>query len=145
MTPPGRRPQPTGRRPPRHRQIQRPSAKRLSTIGAVPASLSAREAIWLALEAQNLHRPRPRARPGLSDLARLARQLGTIQLDAVNVLARTQLVVPFSRLGSYDTGLLLADAGPGGSVFEYWGHATSLLPVELQPALRWRMAERRDA
>ena len=53
--------------------------------------------------------------------------------------------MPFSRLGSYDTGLLLADAGPGGSVFEYWGHATSLLPVELQPALRWRMAERRDA
>jgi hypothetical protein len=111
----------------------------------VPASLSAREAVWLTLEAQDLHRPRPRSRPGLPVLSQLARRLGTIQIDAVNVLARTQFVVPFSRFGSYDTGLLLADAGPGGSLFEYWGHATSLLPVELQPALRWRMAERRDA
>jgi uncharacterized protein len=111
----------------------------------VPASLSAREAIWLALEAQDLHRPRPRSQPGLSEMSQLARRLGTIQIDAVNVLARTQFVVPFSRFGGYDSGLLLADAGPGGSLFEYWGHATSLLPVELQPALRWRMAERRDA
>ena len=110
----------------------------------MPASLSAREAVWLALEAQGLDRPRPRRRPGLSEISRLARQLGTIQLDAVNVLSRTQFVVPFSRFGAYDAGLLLADAGPGGSLFEYWGHATSLLPVELQPALRWRMAERRD-
>ena len=111
----------------------------------MPASLSAREAVWLALEAQDLHRPRPRLRPGVSELSALARRLGTIQIDAVNVLARTQFVVPFSRFGGYDTGLLLAAAGPGGSLFEYWGHATSLLPVELQPAFRWRMAERRDA
>lgn len=111
----------------------------------MPTSLSAREAVWLALEAQALHRPRPRRRPGLSDLSQLVRRLGTVQLDAVNVLARTQFVVPFSRLGAYETGLVLADAGPGGSLFEYWGHATSLLPVELQPQLRWRMAQRRDA
>ena len=71
-------------------------------------------------------------------------QLGTIQLDAVNVLERTQFLVPFSRLGSYDPAVLLAFSGPGGHWFEYWGHAASLLPVELQPLFRWRMERSRQ-
>lgn len=66
-------------------------------------------------------------------------QLGTIQLDAVNVLARTQFLVPFSRIGAYDPAGLLALSGPGRPWFEYWGHAASLLPVELHPLLRFRM------
>ena len=71
-------------------------------------------------------------------------QLGTIQLDAVNVLERTQFLVPFSRLGSYDPAALRALSGPGGHWFEYWGHAASLLPVELQPLFRWRMERSRQ-
>ena len=37
---------------------------------------------------------------------------------------------------------LLDEAAYGGrrrQVFEYWGHEASLLPVECQPSLRWRM------
>jgi len=71
-------------------------------------------------------------------------QLGTIQLDAVNVLARTQFLVPFSRLGPYDPAVLRGLSGPQGAWFEYWGHAASLLPVELQPLFRWRMQRWRD-
>lgn len=51
---------------------------------------------------------------------------------------------PFSRLGDYDaTGL---DRLAWGSkrerrLFEYWAHEASLLPFDLQPLLRWRMAK----
>jgi uncharacterized protein len=115
------------------------------------AQLSSREARWLALAAQGLSAPRPlttergpspaKAR---AQLLGVMGQLGTIQLDAVNVLARTQFLVPFSRLGPYDPAVLRSLSGPEGSWFEYWGHAASLLPVELHPLLRWRMQRFRD-
>jgi uncharacterized protein YcaQ len=68
--------------------------------------------------------------------------MGTIQVDAINVLARTQFLVLFSRLGDYDVGHLHTLTAPPKPprLFEYWGHAASLLPVERQPLFRWRMA-----
>ena len=108
------------------------------------ASLSAREARWLALEAQGLRDPRPATTVGRKRLLALVRRLGTIQLDAVNVVERTQLIVPFSRLGTYRHADFHRLSGPGGAVFEFWGHAASLLPVEMQPLFRWRMQARAD-
>lgn len=123
--------------------------------------LSVREARWLALSAQGLDRPlppmaddgsvadavAPRRSPS-RDRALLSRamgQVGTIQIDAVNVLARTQLIVPFSRQGGFAAPALLAMSGPGRPWFEYWGHAASLLPVEAFGLFRWRMDDfRRD-
>jgi uncharacterized protein len=110
-----------------------------------PAALTQREARWLALSAQGLDAPRrPRTRPaGTNQLRRVMEQLGTIQVDAVNVVQRTQFLVPFSRIGAYDPAGLRRMSEPGGAWFEYWGHAASLMPIELQPLLRWRMAFRR--
>ena len=111
------------------------------------AQLSSLEARRLAIAAQGLANPRPRPRgrgPDDQQLRKVMGQLGTIQLDAVNVLERTQFLVPFSRLGSYDPAALRALSGPGGHWFEYWGHAASLLPVELQPLFRWRMERSRQ-
>ena len=122
--------------------------------------LSRQEARWLTLEAQGLAGRRrhttgatgPGAtatsptRRGSADARRLRQvmdQVGTIQLDAVNVLARTQLLIPFSRVGHYDPAALAGLSRPGGPWFEYWGHQASLLPVELHPLLRWRMARSR--
>jgi uncharacterized protein len=123
-----------------------PGARSLSS-----AQLSSREARWLALAAQGLGSPRPATTKGRrtpakarAQLLGVMSQLGTIQLDAVNVLARTQFLVPFSRLGPYDPAVLRSLSGPEASWFEYWGHAASLLPVELQPLLRWRMQRFRD-
>ena len=46
----------------------------------------------------------------------------------------------FSRLGPYDVALLERAAhSPPRRLFEYWGHAASLIDVTLQPQLRFRM------
>ncbi len=106
------------------------------------ATLSSREARWLAIAAQGLAGPRGHdtaRHPGRRRLTGLLARLGAIQLDAVNVLCRTQFLVPFSRLGPYDRDLLIAMTGPGQPWFEYWGHAASLLPSALYPLLRPRM------
>jgi uncharacterized protein YcaQ len=78
-------------------------------------------------------------------LRRLIERLGAIQIDSVNVLARAHTLPPFSRLGAYRREDLqgLAYARKGRALFEYWGHEASLLPVGLQPLLRWRMARAR--
>src|SRR6202007_3191594 len=68
------------------------------------------------------------------------RRLGAIQIDSVNVVVRTHYLPAFSRLGAYPRALLEAEAwGKKPSLFEYWGHEASFLPVETQPLFRWRM------
>jgi uncharacterized protein YcaQ len=108
----------------------------------VPASrsLSLAEARRIVLAAQGFAEPRPEGQASKGDLRRMIERLGVVQIDSVNVLARAHTLPAFSRLGCYRPADLDALAyGPRRALFEYWGHEASLLPVALQPLLRWRM------
>lgn len=100
------------------------------------------EARRIALAAQALDGVRAR-RASRAGLTRTVDRLGVLQIDAVNVLARAHYVPLFSRLGPYEASWL-DDAAYGTqranrTLFEYWGHQASLLPVALYPLFRWRM------
>jgi uncharacterized protein YcaQ len=69
-------------------------------------------------------------------------RLAQFQIDSVNVVTRAHFLPLFSRLGPYDVSLLdRAAHSPPRRLFEYWGHAASLIDVTLQPLLRFRMRD----
>jgi uncharacterized protein YcaQ len=104
--------------------------------------LSTAQARRVALAAQGFGAARPDRPVTLRDVTGLARRLGQFQIDSINVVARAHFLPVFSRLGPYDPALLERAAFRSPRrLFEYWGHAASLLDVELQPLLRFRMRE----
>ena len=97
----------------------------------------------IALAAQGFGTKQPDA-PGAGHLRRNLNRLALHQIDSVNVLARAHYLPAFSRLGAYDRADLDTLAwGPKRKrgLFEYWAHEASLLPFDLHPLLRWRMAQ----
>ncbi|MFN3932032.1 MAG: winged helix-turn-helix domain-containing protein [Brevundimonas sp.] len=103
-------------------------------------TLSPTTARRIALSAQGFGR-KPPAAPGRPHVRDVVRRLGVVQIDSVNVVTRTHYLPAFSRLGDYPREALEAEAwGARRGLFEYWGHEASLLPMDLQPLLRWRMA-----
>ena len=94
----------------------------------------------IALAAQGLAVPRPSGRVTRRHLRRAFDTMGLIQIDSVNVVARSQELVLFSRLGGHPR-TLLADAADDGELFEYWVHVASIVPAELYLLWRWKMAE----
>jgi uncharacterized protein YcaQ len=109
----------------------------------VKTDLSARQARRLALAAQGFGRAPP-ASPGRTDLLKLVRRLGVVQMDSVNVLARSHYLPFHSRLGAYPRDALEDLAwGARRGLFEYWMHEASLASLEVQPLMRWRMEDAR--
>jgi hypothetical protein len=106
-----------------------------------PLRLTRLQARRVALAAQGFTARRPVA-PTPAALARVADRLGLFQIDSVNVLVRAHYMPLFSRIGAYPLGLLERSFGRAPRrMFEYWAHEASLVRVDLQPALRFRMAD----
>ncbi|HET7036639.1 MAG TPA: crosslink repair DNA glycosylase YcaQ family protein [Thermomicrobiaceae bacterium] len=100
--------------------------------------LSRAEARALAVMAQQLDQPR-RQPATKQDVAELIRRLGCVQIDTIAVVARSQYLVLWSRLGHYDPAWLDELHYPDRQLFEYWAHAASIIPLELYPYFRSRM------
>jgi uncharacterized protein YcaQ len=91
----------------------------------------------MAIVAQGLAGPRPRAdTEGIMDVIG---QLGCLQLDPINIVARSHLLVLWSRLGSYDQGLLDLLLWQERRLFEYWAHAASIVLTQDYPIHQMRM------
>ncbi len=105
-----------------------------------PLRLSVPDARGLMLAAQGLLDPLPADQaPGLADLRAMVERLGAVQIDTISVVARSQYLVLWSRLGAYDPALLDALLAPERAVFEYWAHAASILPMRDFPYYRAEM------
>jgi uncharacterized protein len=110
-----------------------------------PERLNQAQARRIALAAQGFGTPRPATTPDRRALRRVLQHTGLLQIDSVNVLARAHYLPLFSRLGPYPNDLLETAAYRNTKrqpreLFEYWGHEASLIPIEMQPLFRWRMA-----
>jgi uncharacterized protein YcaQ len=103
---------------------------------------TAQEARRIAIFAQGLSGPRAKT-ASKNRVIDAVRRLGVLQIDSVNVLARAHYLPLFARLGPYDRGHLDAAAWASHTLFEYWGHMASLVPVELYPLFTWRMERAR--
>jgi hypothetical protein len=78
----------------------------------------------LAVVRQRLAGPRPAADP--DGIFQLVRDLGCLQLDPTSAVARSHLLVSWSRLGRYDPAHLDTLLWQERRLFEFWAHAAAV-------------------
>jgi len=101
----------------------------------VPVSAARR----LAVRAQRLSGPAPRGRPSREQILDVCRALRCLQVDPTSAVARSHLLVVFSRLGPFDAAELERLTYDDRVLFEYWAHEASLVLAEDLPLHRWEM------
>ncbi|MBX3312692.1 MAG: YcaQ family DNA glycosylase [Actinobacteria bacterium] len=108
-----------------------------------PVRLTADQARRIALGAQGFADRRPSGAVDRRHGRKVFDRVGVVQIDSVNVVVRSQELPMFARLGHHRRDLI-PNLTASRDVFEYWAHEASHVPVDLQPALRWRMDDARQ-
>jgi uncharacterized protein YcaQ len=109
----------------------------------MPDTLSIDQARRLALAAQGLTGPSrrsPNGPAGTAALRGVLRRLSAIQIDSINVVARSHELVLAARGGVHDPAAFERLVYQRRAGFEYWGHAASFLPIEIYRLFLPRMA-----
>lgn len=91
-------------------------------------TLSRQQARRLWLQAQRLDSREPFG-AGAQATKAAVEHLGYVQIDTINVIERCHHHILFSRIPSYERGHLAQAQSLDKSVFEYWTHALSYVPV----------------
>lgn len=93
------------------------------------------------LHSQHLTAPNGSPTPPTSDqIVDLVKALGYLQIDTLNVVNRAHTFTLWSRFGSYDIDSLHQQLYTPGQrrLYEGWGHAACILPLEHFRYHRWR-------
>jgi len=89
--------------------------------------LSRRQAIGLHWKKQLLTGPGPVS--GKAGVRSAVERLGYVQIDTISVIERSHHVVLFTRCPDYQARYLDELLWPDQTVFEYWAHAASFIPM----------------
>lgn len=115
----------------------------VARVARVKQILSGAEARRIALAAQGFTQRRPDV-AGTRQLNLTMNRLSTLQIDSVNVFARSHYMPLFSRVGAYDTAaldrLLFARRAP---YVEYWAHVAAFIPATDWSLFDFRMHDMR--
>ncbi|MEB7542097.1 winged helix-turn-helix domain-containing protein [Enterobacter huaxiensis] len=98
-------------------------------------SLSAARNLHLAAQGL-LKKHRRRAQP--ADILSTVQRMSLLQIDTINIVARSPYLVLFSRLGNYQPQWL-DNALSQGELMEYWAHEACFLPRSDFALVRHRM------
>lgn len=110
-----------------------------ATLSDVTETLSATQARRIALAAQGFTRARPAAASS-RHVHRAMERLGVLQIDSVNVFARSHYMPLFSRLGAYDPALLdRVFLSRTTHYVEYLAHEATFIPIDDWPLWQFRM------
>lgn len=117
---------------------------RMSKHSVAPASLSPRQARQIWIKAQRLDTPEPFG-DGVPATQAAVEHLGYVQIDTINVIERCHHHILWSRIPLYRRNDLHVAQAVEKTVFEYWTHALSYVPVRdlpyFLPAMRRHSSE----
>lgn len=102
-------------------------------------SISLTQARRLAITKQRL--AGAQLKPTSNNIFHVVRDLGCIQLDPINVVARSPQLVVYSRVGAYDPKDFEVLLWRERKLFEYWAHCASIVLTEDFPIHNAMMRE----